>query len=173
MMARKLRTVRLATSAVLALALGAPLGADIFASDASIAVTRFQATIRTSTSLRMSDQRLVITPRQTDDDGPLTAGSIEFRAAARTSSDGEVLLTVEPLAPIASLAGGAGDSATTIAFLGDGDGAQSGSLSDAHPETAARWVGSGVRTGRLTFTVRGPVSPQGATLPLRFLLTAP
>jgi len=173
MMATSPRTVRLSAAAVLALALCGTLGAAIFASDASIAVTRFQATVRTSTSLRLSDQLLVIAPRQTDDDEPLTAGAIEFRAAARTSSDGEVMLTVEPLAPIASLAGGAGDSSTTIAFMGDGEGAQSGSLSDAHPETAARWVGSGVRTGRLTFTVRGPVSPLGGTLPLRFLLTAP
>ena len=72
-----------------------------------------------------------------------------------------MILTVEPLAPIASLSGGAGDTATTIAFEGSGDGAQSGALSDARPETVARWVGSGLRTGRLTFTVRGPVSPQG------------
>jgi hypothetical protein len=167
------RHARLLTSAIIAASVCAAFGPLTVASDQSVAVTRFHATVRTHTALRLSDDVLTIAPRVTGDGGPLSAGVIEFRAAARTASDGEVLMTVEPLAPIASLAGGAGDTATTIAFEGSGDGAQSGALSDAHPETVARWVGSGLRTGRLTFTLRGPVSPHGATLPLRFLLAAP
>ena len=174
MIATGLRSARLVTAAFAATGVAAILVASLGASDQSIAVTRFQANIRTSTSLRVSNHVLVISPRPDAGEAPLQAGAIEFRAAARTASDGEVILTVEPLVPLASLSGGgAGDSATTIAFEGSGDGAQSGALSDAHPETVARWVGSGLRTGRLTFTLRGPVSPQGATLPLRFLLAAP
>ena len=173
MMAKILRPARLLTAALLAAGLCAALGAALAASDQSIAITRFQATIRTQTALHLSDDVLTIAPRRAGDIGPLSAGAIEFRAAARTSSGGEVILTVEPLEPIASLAGGAGESPTTIAFEGSGEGAQSGALNDARPETVARWVGSGLRTGRLTFTVHGPVSPQGATLPLRFVLTAP
>jgi len=173
MMATGLRLVRLLTAALCAAGVAATLGGLLGAADQSIAITRFQATIRTSTSLQVSNHLLVIAPRQTASEAPLIAGAIEFRAAARTASDGEVILTVEPLAPISSLTGGAGDSTTTIVFEGSGDGARSGALSNAGPETAARWVGSGLRIGRLTFTVRGPVSPHGATLPLRFLLAAP
>jgi hypothetical protein len=175
MMATGFRPIRRLVTATLAAAgVAAICGGVLSASDQSIALTRFQATIRTSTSLQVSNHMLVIAPRPGKDERPLAAGSIEFRAAARTASDGEVILTVEPLAPIASISGGgAGESATTIAFEGSGDGAQSGALVDARPETAARWVGSGLRTGRLTFTVRGPVSPSGAVLPLRFLLAAP
>jgi hypothetical protein len=171
-------TARIASTArlVIAALLGGvciAVTATVTASDQSVAVTRFQATIRASTRLSVSDHVLMIAPRQTGDQGPLNAGAIEFRAWARTASDGEVILTVEPLASIASLSGGASGTETTIGFEGSGDGAQTGALSDAHPETVARWVGSGLRTGRLIFTVRGPVSPQGGTLPLRFLLAAP
>lgn len=174
MMATGLRSARPLSVALVAALVAATLCGSLGASDQSMAITRFQATIRTSTSLRVSNHLLVIEPRQGAGEAPLMAGAIEFRAAARTASDGEVILTVESLAPMSSLTGGgAGDSATTIAFEGSGDGAQSGALSHARPETAARWVGSGLRTGRLTFTVRGPVSPHGATLPLRFLLAAP
>jgi hypothetical protein len=173
MMAKPYRHTRLLIAAIAASGVCAALGAITAASDQSVAVTRFQATIRASTALHLSDDVLTIAPRVAGDHGPSSAGAIEFRAAARTARDGEVLLTVEPLVAIASLSGGAGDTATTIAFEGSGDGAQSGRLSDARPETVARWVGSGLRMGRLTFTVRGPVSPHGATLPLRFVLTAP
>ncbi|MCX6552692.1 MAG: hypothetical protein NTY02_17095, partial [Acidobacteria bacterium] len=80
---------------------------------------------------------------------------------------------VEPLASMDTLCGGASGTDTAVEFQGSGEGAQSGMLREARPEAAARWVGSGLHTGRLIFTVRGPVAPQGATLPLRFLLTAP
>lgn len=173
MMAKASRHARLLITAMIAAGGCAALGAGTRASDQSIATARFQATVRTHTALRLSDDVLTIAPRVTRDGGPSSAGTIEFRAAARTASDGEVIMTVEPSAPIASLSGGAGDTATRIAFEGRGDGAQSGTLSDARPEVVARWVGSGVRTGRLTFTLRGAVPPQGGTLPLRFLLTAP
>jgi len=172
MMARIASTARLAIAALLA-GVCIAVTATVSASDQSVTVTRFQATIRASTQLSVSDHVLMIAPRQAGDEGPLNAGAIEFRASARTASDGEVILTVEPLAPIASLSGGASGTETTIGFEGRGDGAQTGALSDAHPETVARWVGSGQRTGRLIFTVRGPVSPQGGRLPLRFLLAAP
>jgi hypothetical protein len=173
MTARLPQPARLALAATLIAGAGAALGAAVSGAAQDVAVTRFQATVRASTQLRVSEHVLVIAPRQTGDGGPLNAGAIEFLAAARTASDGEVILTVEPLEPIASLSGGAGGTETTIAFEGTGDGARSGALRDEAPQTAARWVGSGRRTGRLTFTVRGPVSPHGATLPLRFLLTAP
>jgi hypothetical protein len=84
-----------------------------------------------------------------------------------------VLLTVEPLTSIGALSGGPSETGTSVEFQGTGDGALSGVLSAGTPDAAARWVGSGVRTGRLTFVVRGLAARQGATIPLRFLLTAP
>ena len=173
MMARTARPARLVSAALLAAGVCTAAGVVVSASDQSIAITRFRATVGSSTRLLVSDHVLMVAPRQGGDKGPLSVGTIEFCAAARTASDGEVILTVEPLAPIASLSGGATGSETTIAFEGSGDGAQNGALNDARPETVARWVGSGQRTGRLTFTLRGPVSPQGGMLPLRFLLAAP
>jgi len=159
--------------ALVACALGLPAGTAVRASDQAIAVTRFQATIRPSTSLRVSDHLLVIDPRPDGFDGPVVAGSIDFRAAARTASGGEVVLTVEPLTSIDALGGGAADAPTTIGFQGSGIGAQDGVLREGRPETVARWAGSGLHTGRVTFVVRGPLTPQGASVPLRFLLTAP
>jgi hypothetical protein len=173
MMARIARPARLVSAALLAAGVCTAAGVAVLASDQAIAITRFQATVGASTRLLVSDHVLMIARRQNGDEGPLSVGTIEFCAAARTASDGEVMLTVEPLAPIASLSGGASGTETTIAFEGSGDGAQSGALNDARPETVARWVGSGQRTGRLTFTLRGPVSPRGGVLPLRFLLAAP
>jgi hypothetical protein len=172
-MSCRLRSVRVRVTLSLMVCALALCGLAVHASDQAIAITRFQASIHTSTSLRVSDERLVIVPQPAGQIGPIVAGTIEFRAAARTSSDGEVLLTVEPLASITTLSGGASDGVTSVEFQGSGDGAQSGALHDASPEAAARWTGSGMRMGRLTFIVRGPVAPQGATLPLRFVLSAP
>ena len=151
----------------------AALGVEARAGDRAIAVARILAAVGPSTSLRVSHQLLVVAPQPEGYDGPVFAGSIEFRAAARTSRDGEVLLTVEPLTPIGAISGGPSETGTSVEFLGTGDGARSGVLSDDVPEAAARWVGGGVHTGRLTFTVRGLAARQGATIPLRFLLTAP
>jgi len=153
--------------------LGSVGGAGLGASEQAVAVTRFQATVRPGTSLRVSDHLLVIEPRPPGYEGPVVAGTIEFRAAARTVSDGEVVLTVEPLTPIDAIGGGAADVPTTIGFQGIGIGAQDGVLRDGRPETVARWVGSGLHAGRVTFVVRGALTPQGATLPLRFLIAAP
>jgi hypothetical protein len=156
-----------------ALALALTAGAGLHASDHATALTRFQATVRPGTSLRVSGQLLVIDPRPLGYEGPVEAGSIEFRAAARTVRSGEVVLTVEPLSPLVVPGGGAAETTTTISFLGSGEGVQDGVLRDGRPETVARWVGSGLHAGRVTFVVRGPVGPQGASVPLRFLLASP
>jgi hypothetical protein len=165
------RRARLAALTVVML--GSVGGADLCASEQAVAMTRFQATVRPSTSLRVSDHLLVIDPRPPGYDGPVVAGTIEFRAAARTASDGEVVLTVEPLTPIGAIGGGAADAPTTVGFQGIGIGAQDGVLRDGRQETVARWVGSGLHVGRVTFVVKGPLTPQGATVPLRFLIAAP
>jgi hypothetical protein len=171
MIRTRVRRARLAALAVVVLT--AAQGAGLLASDHDIAVTRFQATIGPSTSLRVSDHLLVFDPRPPGYDGPVVAGTIDFSAAARTQTGGEVVLTVEPLAPIDALGGGAAGALTTVAFQGSGVGVQDGVLRSGQPETVARWVGSGLRTGRVTFVLRGPLTPEGAAVPLRFVLAAP
>jgi hypothetical protein len=160
-------TIALAVSAV------AALGVVVRAGDQAIVIARVHAAVGPSTSLRVSNHLLVVSPQPAGQEGVVFAGSIEFRAAARTASDGEVLLTVEPLTSIGAPSGGPSETGTSVEFQGTGDGALSGVLSVGSPDAAALWVGSGVRTGRLTFVVRGLAARQGATIPLRFLLTAP
>jgi hypothetical protein len=41
------------------------------------------------------------------------------------------------------------------------------------PHVIGRWVGSGTRQGRLTFTLRGPGYLTGGEMPLRFVLATP
>ena len=131
----------------------------------------FQTAVQPSTSLRVSEDVLLIESRTGE--GPVEAGSISFRAAARTARGGEVVLTVEPLSSIQSLAGGAAGASTTISFVGSGAGVQDGALRDGRPETVARWIGSGLHTGRVTFVVSGALPPRDTVVPLRFLLTSP
>jgi hypothetical protein len=160
-------TLALTVSAVMA------LGVAVRAGDQAIAVARIHAAVGPSTSLQVSSHLLVVAPQPPGQDKPVFAGAIDFRAAARTSSGGEVLLTVEPLECTGSPSGGPSETGTSVEFQGTGDGARSGVLNTGSPEAAARWVGSGVHTGRLAFTVRGLAARQGATIPLRFLLAAP
>jgi hypothetical protein len=47
-----------------------------------------------------------------------------------------------------------------------------GTLAGAGAVVAGRWVGSGLRTGRLVFSLRA-ASGGTYTLPLRFVLSAP
>jgi hypothetical protein len=104
--------------------------------------------------------------------GPSIVGAIDVEACARTRTDGEVILTVEALASVDDLAGGAASGAVVIEYAGSEPGMLSGALSRV-PQVAGRWTGSGVRRGTLTFTLRsaGPVA--GGSLPLRFLLSVP
>lgn len=155
---------------VSAVALACVAAAD--ASDQAVALVRFQAAVGPGTSLSVSDQRLLIEPGSSGRDVPVETGTIGFRAAARTSGDGDVVLTVEPLGTLQASAG-SGDTATTISFLGRGAGVQDGVLRQGIPQTVARWVGSGVHRGSLTFVASGPLPQRGASVPLRFLLTAP
>ena len=166
-------SVRVRVTLALAASAVAILSVVVHAGEQAVVIARFRAAVGPSTSLQVSDHLIVVAPQPAGQDGPVSAGSVEFRAAARTSSDGEVLLTVEPVAPVGVLSGGPSETGTSVEFQGTGDGARSGVLREGSPEPAARWVGSGLHTGRLTFTVRGLAARQGATIPLRFLLTAP
>jgi hypothetical protein len=100
-------------------------------------------------------------------------GFIEFRAAARTARHSEVVLTVEPMSTLDALGNGAAGPQPAVGFLGSGERARNGVLRAGQPAEVARWVGSGLHAGRVTFVVRGSVRPQGASVPLRFLLALP
>ena len=113
------------------------------------------------TSLRVSSQTLQFAV--SDPDVPAVA-VVEFSAGARTQTGGDVLLTVERLSSIDC-------PEEAVTFTGEGPGSAAGGLAAAGPTVAARWTGSGLRTGRLTFILRA--APGTYTIPLRFVLSTP
>lgn len=120
------------------------------------------------TSLNVSTENLrfdVSSPN-----GSATA-SVDFSAAARTHADGDVMLSIELLRP-----GGDADEpyepAAALTFAGEGEGTGAGDVTASGSHVAARWVGSGHRTGRLLFTLRTRAAGSYA-VPVRFVLTAP
>ena len=96
--------------------------------------------------------------------------TIEFSAAVRTRRDADVVLTVESAGTLEG-PDGAADVESQISFGGDLEGTLPGVMGRDGPQVAARWIGGGVRDGRLTFTLRGPINPGTYTLPLRFVLS--
>jgi hypothetical protein len=129
---------------------------------ATVAATFSQrSTVRASvTSLEFH----VITPDQ-----PATA-SIEFVASARTSSTAEVRLLVEPVGAISG-PGGAADVEIRLALERGGEGIAMGEdVPLSAPTTAARWMGSGQRRGRLEFSLRAS-APGWYSVPLSLVLS--
>ena len=167
------RRLKPVAASACALALALTTGAGLHASDQAVVLTRFQANVQPATSLHISSHLLVIDASSEGFEGPAEVGFIEFRAAARTARYGEVVLTVEPLSPLDALRSGATGRPPAVSFLGSGEGAQNGVLRTGQPQAVARWVGSGMHVGRVTFVVQGSPGPQGASVPLRFLLAVP
>ena len=158
----------LTAAAVVCVALSIPT----HASEVATTNVRFQSDVSASTSLRVSSSLLRVAAQPDTASGAVVIGTIEYRAAARTRRDGEVVLTVEAQSDPSALAGGASDGAIAIDFQGVGDGAHGGVLRSDAPQVAGRWVGSGVRTGQLVFTLRGAVGQPGS-VPLHFVLSLP
>ena len=115
----------------------------------------------TRTSLKVSGEILPFVV--SDPDVPAVA-VIEFSAGTRTQAGAEVLLTVERV-PGPDCPEGA-----AVTFRGEGPGTVAGTLG-AGPARVARWTGSGLRTGRLTFLLRAGAGTYN--LPIRFVLSAP
>lgn len=157
-----------ATAATLAVA----LGVDVRASSQDSAVVQLRAVVQPRLSLHVSDRALTIPATAPGEIAPRVVGVVTFKAAARAGANQEVVMTVEALSDVGQL-GGPSDGGAVLEFSGDGEGTLDGVL-DAHtPIVAGRWMSSGVREGRLTFTVRGDGGPNGAVVPLRFVLSAP
>ncbi len=152
--------------AVLALAtlVQAPAGATGPASGVVVVSAQFgsRTSLRVSTELLQFD---VIAPGQ-----PATA-AVTFSAGARTRSGADVVLSVEPVRAVDG-PGGAADVESSLAFEGEGEGTLSGVIAGSAPSVAARWSGSGMRTGRLVFSLRSR-APGSYTVPVRFVLSTP
>lgn len=149
------------------LSLGAALmlvPASAMAADAVQHVT-LSARFDSRTSLDVSTSTLVFT---VPEDGGMATTTIEYAAAARTRRDAEVVLTVERVNGIEG-PGGAADAETHLVLASDVTPAVPVESSSA---AAARWTGSGLRHGRLTFTLRAAAAGT-YVVPLRLVLSAP
>jgi hypothetical protein len=153
---------------VLALAAGLLPVRTVAAAETVTRTLAVTARFESRTSLTISSELL-----RFDVLGPDQPAStvVEFSAAARTGSGGEVVLSVEPVSALT----GPGDAPVAnslVSFSGEGQGTLRGVVSSIAPTIAGRWTGSGVRGGRLVFLLQAAV-PGSYTLPVRFVLTAP
>lgn len=159
-----------AAARALGLALGICLAAEPSRAQQASATATLHAEVRSRSVLRVSSplvQFVVSDPTQ----GPARA-VIEFEAAARTRTGADVVLTLEPIGPVAGPYGAA-DLDLRLAYEGRGDGVGSGMLDPRRAQVVARWTGSGKRRGHLVFLLDGVGAPGVYTFPVRFVLTAP
>jgi len=140
----------------------------VSAADTATANVIVSARFASRTSLKVSTDLLrfeVAGPGQ-----PATA-TVDFAAGARTQAGAEVLLSIEQLRSVEGL-GGASDLESFLSFAGEGSGTLAGALIATGPAVAGRWIGSGLRQGRLVFALRAGASGN-YIVPVRFVLSAP
>jgi len=157
--------VRILLTAALTALAGFP--STFYAAEHATTAVAATAQLRSRTFLTVSTQTLqfdVTAP------GAPAVASVDFVAGARTRPDGEVLLTVELVRANDAL-GGASDVGAVVTVAGDGEGTLTGVLRSGVPVLAGRWTGSGLRAGRLRFSMNAGAGAY--TLPVRFVLTAP
>ena len=138
------------------------------AAETASATVTINAQFASRTSLTVSTELLQFDVARTD--RPALA-VVDFATAARTQAGAEVVLSVEPLHS-AEGPGGAADIESSITFTGEGDGTLGGTIAAAGATPAGRWIGSGVRNGRLLFSLRA-AAPGTYTVAMRFVLSAP
>jgi hypothetical protein len=123
--------------------------------------------VATRTSLKVSSEVLHFDVAHA---GGTATAVVEFSAGARMPLGADVVLSVEPLRALDG-PGGAADVDSSLAFAGDGPGLLAGALT-GDTAVVGRWHSSGLREGRVVFTLRANAS--GAyTLPVRFVLSTP
>ena len=128
------------------------------AAETATAAVMVQVDVCSRTSLRVSSDLLRFTVLV--DAAPATAG-VDVSAAGRIPPGADLVLTVEPL------------PADSSAQIGGSVALGAGPALAAHePAVAARWRGSGLRAGRLVFTLSG-AQPGTHDLPVRFVLSTP
>lgn len=124
--------------------------------------------LATRTSLKVSSRVLQFDVRQP---GGIDTAALDFTAGARMPAGSDVVLTVEPLRAIEG-PGGVADVDADLTFTGEGQGMLGGSIGSAHSTVVGRWQGSGLREGRVVFTLRA--SATGSySLPVRVVLSTP
>ena len=144
------------------------LGSVANAASQSVAHTNLNITAQFAarTSLKVSSELLQFDVAQ----GTATT-TIEFSAGARTPSQGEIVLSVEPLRGLTG-PGGAADVDAAISVTGEGEGLLSTRVDSTRTTVIGRWHGSGRRQGRLVFTLNATAT--GAySMPVRFVLSTP
>jgi len=148
----------------LALACGAApaLGQQVASANVQV---RFD--VATRTSLKVSSELLQFEVAQS---GGTATAAIDFSAGARMSSGADVVLSVEPLRAVEG-PGGAADVESSVSFAGSGPGLLAGALA-GDTAIVGQWRGSGLRQGRVVFTLRANASGT-YTLPVRFVLSTP
>lgn len=122
-----------------------------------------RADLSSHTSLRISSADLRF---EVSEPGKAVRTAIDFTAAARTEVGGDVVLTIEPDGAVEAPAN-VQAVALAVALAGDG-----GTLG-TEPRVAGKWSGSGVRHGRLEFTLSGAPAPGVYRVPVKFVLSAP
>ena len=146
------------------LAAASPVSAAETATASAVVSAQFSS----RTSLKVSTDLLHF--EVAGPDQPATA-AVDFAAGARTQAGAEVLLSIEQLHAVQG-PGGASDLESSVSFAGEGAGTLAGALIAAGPAVAGRWIGSGMRQGRLVFALRAGASGN-YMLPVRFILSAP
>lgn len=120
------------------------------------------------TSLKVSSQLLQFDVARP---GEAATAAIDFTAGARTASEGEIMLSVEPLRGLAG-PGGAADVDATITVAGEGEGLLPTRIDSTQTTIVGHWHGSGLRQGRLVFTLNAPTAGS-YSMPVRFVLSTP
>jgi hypothetical protein len=103
--------------------------------------------------------------------GGTATAAIDFSAGARTPSQGEIVLTVEPVRGLTG-PGGAADVDAAVSVTGEGEGLLSARVDATRSTIIGRWHGSGLRQGRLVFTLNAPAAGT-YSMPVRFVLSTP
>jgi hypothetical protein len=141
--------------------------APVFAAETTTsAVVSVQVSGRTSLKVSTDNLRFDVAISST----PATS-TVDFSAGARTQAGAEVVLSVERLCRVLEPGGAAGEE-SPVSFTGEGDGALDGLLGPADRAVAGRWIGSGLRRGRLVFMMRAGAAGT-YIVPVRFFLSAP
>ena len=150
----------------IALALGWGAG-PARAQDVAYANVQVRLDVATRTSLKVSSEVLRFDVAQS---GGTATAAIDFSAGARMSSGANVVLSVEPLRAVEG-PGGAADVESSVSFAGSGPGLLAGALT-GDTAIVGQWHRSGLREGRVVFTLRANASGI-YTLPVRFVLSTP
>ena len=157
------------TLAFLAIALAvAWCAGPVCAQDVAHVSVQVHLDVAPRTSLKVSSQVLQFDVAQA---GDRATAAIEFTAGARMATGADVVLSVEPVHGLDG-PGGAADVEAALSFAGDGPGLLTGPLLAQTAAIVGRWQGSGLREGRVVFTLRASASGV-YTLPIRFVLSTP